>query len=174
MKKTITYHVSSIRGNGNWGFTIVELLLYMGLLTIFLGMILSIFTAIVDVQLESEGTSALEQDSRYIFARLAYDVGRAQTITIPASPGQSATSLQLTIDGAPSTYSLNNGVFSLANTLGTNALNSINTTVSSVTFLRLGNADGKQTVRTTIAFASVHQRSGGGETKTMQETFGLR
>jgi prepilin-type N-terminal cleavage/methylation domain-containing protein len=72
------------------GFTLVEMLIYMGLLTIFLAVIGNIFFSIIDLQLESQATSSVSESGRYLLSRISYDVRRAQSITTPASPGLSS------------------------------------------------------------------------------------
>ena len=44
------------------GFSLVELLLYMGLFSILLASLMQLFGAIIAVRLESEATSAVLQD----------------------------------------------------------------------------------------------------------------
>ena len=51
------------------GFTIVELMVYTTVLLGLLYVFTSVFTSILDVQMESETQSAIVQDSGYIFAR---------------------------------------------------------------------------------------------------------
>lgn len=52
------------------GVTIVELLVYIGLLSIFMLVLLDVFTTILNAKLESESTSALNQDARYVYSKL--------------------------------------------------------------------------------------------------------
>src|SRR3990172_6790072 len=52
--------------NSRRGFTIIELILYMGMLSILLAVLSQIFVSILNVQLESQSSSSIEQDSRYI------------------------------------------------------------------------------------------------------------
>ncbi len=65
------------------GFTLVELLIYMGLLTIMVLIFTDIFTSIIDNQLGSENTSNVADDGRYIYSRFIYDVNRADSIVSP-------------------------------------------------------------------------------------------
>ena len=88
------------------GFTLVELLVYMGLLSILLLILTQIFTTVLDMQLESESTSSVERDSRFIISILAYDIHRSTAITTPTSAGSTTNSLVLTIDGNTHTYAL--------------------------------------------------------------------
>src|SRR6266566_4299700 len=92
--------------NINRGFTLVELLLYMGLLTILVTIMSSLFKTIVDVQLESKSSSSVDQDGRFILARITHDMQAAQKIISPANPGDNSTSLQITVNSVNYTYSL--------------------------------------------------------------------
>ena len=156
------------------GFTIVEMLLYMGILTGFLVVLTQLFTSIIDVQLESQATGPLAQDSRYIFSRLAYDIGRAEEVTTPGAAGVTTQSLGLMIGGVPHTYSVSGSNLTLESGAETNNLNSYGTQVSTLSFTRLGNTDGKHTVQIRYTITSTTQRVSGVQTKTMQTTIGVR
>src|SRR5689334_20376440 len=108
----------------NKGFTMVELLLYMGLLAIFLTMLTRLFTATLDVQLGSEATGMVEEDSRYIYSRFAYDISRANAVVVPVALGISSNTLTIMIGSVANTYSLSGTNLMLANNLGAGALNS--------------------------------------------------
>jgi prepilin-type N-terminal cleavage/methylation domain-containing protein len=155
--------------NSHKGFTMVELLLYMGIFSILLVVLMQLFTSILDVHLESQATSSVDQDGNYILARLTYDIHNASAITSPAL-GVSSSTLQLT--GGP-TYSLNTGKLLLNNA---DPLNSINTTIPSITFKTLGNggAGNKSTVQIIMTVQSKTIRRGGVNQKIFQTTIGVR
>lgn len=159
---------------GRQGFTIVELIIYAGILTMFLYVLTGIFTEVIDMQLESETESAVIQDSRYILSRFGYDIGRASAIVTPAALGDQTSTLVLTIGGVNDTYSLVNGnlVFSDAN--GSGSVNSFGTTVSGLSFRRYGNLNGKNGVRIVFTLTSTTQRTMGPQTRDYQATIGLR
>jgi Tfp pilus assembly protein PilW len=69
------------------GFTIVELLIYMGLLVIMIVIFTQIFVSILDNQLRSTNTSNVADDGRYIYSRFIYDVNRADSIASPSAFG---------------------------------------------------------------------------------------
>ncbi|OGH23525.1 MAG: hypothetical protein A2698_00670 [Candidatus Levybacteria bacterium RIFCSPHIGHO2_01_FULL_42_15] len=162
----------------NWtsGFTIVELLLYMGIFAILLIVLFQIFTSIIDVQLESGATASVAQDGRFLLVRLAYDISQAQAVTNPSSLGAQASSLQVTINGTTLTYSVTDGILNLTNgsTNITNALTSIDTTISNLRFTRLGNPAGKDTVQVAFTLRSRTVKQGGTESQVFQTTVGLR
>jgi hypothetical protein len=156
------------------GFTIVELLVYSGILVIFLYVLTNIFTAILDMQLTSETASAVIQDSQYILSRFSYDIGRASAITTPATLGSQSSALILTIGSESYTYALTNGNLLLTVASTSAALNSFGTTVSNVSFRRYGNTNGKHSVRIGFTLTSTTQRTDGSQTQDFQTTIGLK
>ena|SRR3990167_10382274 len=160
--------------NSKKGFSIIELLLYMGILTILLVITMQMFSSIFDIQLESQATSSVAQDSKYIMGRFTYDLNRAESISTP-SVGSLSQTLALIIDGETFTYSLSGGGLILENnTTGTiDQLNSSETTVSNVSFLRL-DGNGKDSVQMSFTLTSETIRRGGKEVESFQTTAGLR
>lgn len=156
------------------GFSLVELLIYMGLMSFMLLILTDIFVSVLDVRRESESFSAVEQDGSFIMSRLVYDVNRANSIPTPSSLGQSTTSLVTEIDGRENTYLVDNGRLMLNNDLGSNNLNSSTTQVSSLSFQKIGNVNGKETIVIGLTLNSTTQRSSGPESKSFQTTASLR
>lgn len=156
------------------GFTIVELILYTGILTIFLSVLTGMFTAILDIQLESESANVLTTDSRFIFSRLAYDLGRASAIVEPSALGQQTQNLVLQIGNNQYTYSVINGNLVLSDGMSSGALNGYGTTVSNVSFRKYGNDNGKHSVRILFQLNGLIERSFGPESRDFEVTIGLR
>src|SRR3989344_9039760 len=65
------------------GFTLVELLIAMGLLSILLVVFTSIFAETLAMQLRSETISNLQTDGQFISARLLHDFNQATAVTTP-------------------------------------------------------------------------------------------
>lgn len=65
------------------GLTLVELLITMGMMSIFMVTLTDIFVALMSAKLESDATSTVSQEGRAIVARLEYDIGRATSLTTP-------------------------------------------------------------------------------------------
>jgi len=120
------------------GFTIIELVIYAGLLMMFLYILTGIFTEVLDMQLESETESAVIQDSRYILSRFSYDIERASAIVTPVALGDQTSTLVLTIGGVNDTYSLINGNLVFADASGSGSVNSFGTTVSGFPSFAMG------------------------------------
>lgn len=157
------------------GYTLIELLIFMGLMSVFLVVLTSVLTSILDARQESESSSSIQQDGSFLINRFFYDVPRAATVTVPASIGQNSSTLNLTINSANYSYSLNNGNLQLSINGGApDLLNGINTTVSNLNFLRIGTNDGKETIQISFILTSNIQRVSGAETNNYQATIGLR
>jgi prepilin-type N-terminal cleavage/methylation domain-containing protein len=164
---------------GNWkfrrGFTMVELLIYMGILAILLGVLSGIFSSIINVQLESRGASSTQIDGRFILSRLNYDIHRVSGITSPTL-GNQANFLTASISGQTVTYSLDaNNDLVRTDATGTDQLNSYDTTVDAITFRQIGNSPaGKNTVQVTYTLRSRAQSTRGADVKTYTTTIGMR
>lgn len=157
-------------------FTLVELLIFMGIFSILIFILTDIFVASLNTRLESESTTGVDQDGRYILARLMYDIRRSQAVAQPTSPGNQTLTLQLTINGDTHTYTLNSGNFELTNNLGTERLNSMYTRISGLTFTRLGNLNpnADHTIQIAFTVTSITVINNQPEVKNFQTTVGLR
>ncbi len=163
------------------GFTLIELVIYIGVLSILLTAMSALFTSIIDVQFESTSTSSVNQDGRYLLSKLLYDVKSITNvppdgIVVPATAGVQSTTMQLTINSINYTYSLdsNNNLQVVNNSTGVSSvLNSYDTSVSGLTFTRLGNGGTSDTVRVSYTVTSrVTERNKVKETKTFTTTLG--
>lgn len=148
--------------NGKWkiyrGVTIVELIVYIGLLSIFMLVLVDVFVSILNSKLESESTSTLNQDARYIYSKLAYDVANANNFTVPSST-------QLSLNSGTEVYSLSGGNL----LLNSSRLNGLDTKIDSVTFTKIDN-----TVQVSFTIESLVILPSGGQTRTINTTLGLR
>lgn len=158
------------------GFTLVELLLYMGILSMLLIMLLQIFASIFDVQFESKGASSVTEDSLFIQNRLNYDASRTKSVIAPLL-GQSSESLSLLINDAVYTYSVTGGNLNLSSTVSgaLGQLNSEDTTVSA-TFTRLSDTGGKNHDTVTVSFTLTSKtvKRGIPSVENFKTTIGLR
>ena len=162
----------------NHGFTLVELLLYMGIFSILLVALFQLFTLIIDTQTESQSTSSVFLDGQYILNRFKYDVGRAKSIIAPSSLGEQGTTTKVSIDNATYTYSLANGNVILENDVAstTAQLNSLDTTVSNLSFTRLSDTQGKNSDTLTISLSLTSNiiKRGGPKAENFKTTVGIR
>lgn len=140
----------------------VELLIYIGLLTLFLTVLTTLFVSIFKLQLTTQSTSSLTQDTRFIITRMGYDIGNAASLAVPDS-----THLQF---NGTNTYFLDeNG--NLILTIGgiSNKLNSLNTSISSISFQKVGD-----TVQVKFTINSNVIEESGPRNQDIQTTYGLR
>lgn len=159
------------------GFTITELILYMGLLVILIVILARLFSSILDVQLESQSMSSVDLDGKYIISKLIYDMHSMQTgapsndtIVTPQSPGLSGSTLTFKVNSVDHTYTLNNGNMSLTNNYGSNNLNSLDTTISDLQFTRIGSGTSRDTIRVSFTLTSKITKDSGPETRTFRTT----
>ena len=155
----------------------IEILVYMGLMSIFLLVLTELFVSVLDLQTASEALSSVEMDGRFINNGLYYDLARGKILTTPSSLGSVNSNLQLTdIDGQTITYG-QVGTNLVATISGQSyQLNSYDVLVSNPQFTRLGNGLGKEdTIRFKYTLTSVANReTAGPEVRNYQSTFGLR
>lgn len=158
------------------GFTLIELIVYMGLFTILITAMSIVFLSLLDQQSESESISAADQNGRYILARLANDIQRAQSVAIPATYGGQSSSLQISINSINYTYSLsgNNLQLTRSDGIGPDNLNGYDAVISNLNFQRLGQAGGRDSVQVSFTVSSLTTRHTISETRTYQTTAGLR
>ncbi len=143
------------------GITIVELLVYVGLLSIFMLVLVDVFVTILNNKLETESISTLNQDTRYIYSRLAYDIANADTASIPSS-----NSLNLVSNGVSYSY-VSDGSGNLL--LNGSAINGLDTKVDSISFTKIAN-----TVKISFTIRSLVALTSGEQMRTIETTVGLR
>lgn len=169
MKKS---QVSSIENQFSTGFSLIELVMSMGILAIIISVLMGVFGSIIDVSLESRSASGLDQDARFIVARLTYDMQRANRIITPINPSTIPENT-LTIDIGSINYSYRldgSGNLVLENNLGTNQLNSSTVEVSNLSFQRLGVGDETDTIQVKLNLTSKIKKQSGFESKSVQTT----
>lgn len=159
------------------GFTIIELIVYMGLFSILISILTSVFLSLLNNQLTTETTASTDENGKYILARLSYDIDQAQSIVVPSSVGTQTNNLQLSINNINYSYSLDsNGNFQIkdvTDNLPSYNLNDYDATVSGLLFTRLGNVGGKNTVQVNFSVVS-NTKQKTGQTKSYETTIGTR
>ncbi|MDE2025407.1 MAG: prepilin-type N-terminal cleavage/methylation domain-containing protein [Patescibacteria group bacterium] len=171
------------------GITLVELLLYMGIFSTLLMVLVQLFGSIVSVNLESEANSSVSQDGRYILNRLSYDIRQAvaSSITAPAGLGTANAGSTLSFNssgGQAYTYFLSSdvdhpGLKDIDVTTGgnTDRLNSIGTTISNLQFILMkstATTTPKYIVTVSFTLTSTTREQKGYQTKNFQTTVGTR
>ncbi len=148
------------------GFTLIEAMVVMALLGVFLTLITSLFVRAIDVQSESEAYSSTVTDGRFIMARLDYDIARATAVSTPSALGGSGATLVMTISSTTYTYALSAGNLQVTDGAGTGNLNSNGSVVSGLTFQRLGNTGGKESIRYSFTVTSTAKHVSGSDIRT--------
>jgi type II secretory pathway component PulJ len=163
------------KGKSNSGFTLIELLLYMGLFSILLTVFIQLFGTVFETQLESEATTSIATDAKFIMGRFTYDLNRAESIVFPTSLASASSTLTIIADSEELTYSLQDGNLMLDNsTDGTlDQLNSNEASVSAVSFVRFDGGD-KDVIQMSFTLVSGAIRTTGREIKTYETSAGLR
>lgn len=154
--------------------TIVELTLYMGLLSIFLVIIFNLFSQIISTQTRSVAVSLVQTNGNFLLTKLTHDINQANAITAPASIGSSAISMTLTIGTTNSSYTISNGRLTMTDTSGTYNLNDADTTISDFVVTRLGNSGGKAGLKIVFTVTSNVVDNSNIKTKTYQTFASLR
>jgi hypothetical protein len=157
------------------GLTLVELVVSMGLMSLFMLVLTDIVVAVGNVQTESEAVSAVAQDGRYILARLTYDIQRAESVATPPFLGATSTQMVVVIGGGVAhTYALSGGNLRLTASSLTDNLNSSETTISNFSIQRHGNSGGKETLTFTFTVTSKATPDSGVESAVFTTTVGRR
>jgi len=133
-------------------------LIYMALLTIFLLVLLDVFTTTLNFKLQSEAVSTLNQDTRSILGNLNYNIYNSGSATIISSS-------KLSLDSGAKVYELLGGDL-LLNSV---KLNSLDTKIDNITFTKIG-----QTIQILFTLESLITTIGGPRTQTVSTTLGLR
>ena len=159
------------------GVTIVELLVYMGLLSIFIVVILDVLLTVLDARLQAESTSSVDQDTNFILAKLSSDIYNADSVTYPVNAGDSGNSLTLIKNGIAYSYSEDaSGNFIVTTGSSSANLNSTNTILTGLSFKRTQTADPdtKPVIKINYSLKSVIEVHGKVDSRDIETAVGLR
>ena len=156
------------------GYTIVELLMFMGLFSMFLVLLTNMFATILETQQRSLATSYVEQTGRFVLSRLLYDIHQADVVVTPASLGDETSTLELQISGADHTYALTGSNLVLTDDEGAYVVNADQVTISNFLVRRIGNVGGKPTLQFSFDVNSTIPDTTGIQSRNFSTTVGLR
>jgi len=156
------------------GVTLIELVIYMSILSVLLLFFTDMFATLINKQLETESLSHVQQDANYLLSKFTYDFGRASSIEIPAAPGTPISSLRLKIDSALYDYSVHSGNIITEHAGVQDVLNSSEVTISNPTFQRLGEGNSHDVVRITFDVTSKIKQRAGYDVTHFSTTLGIR
>jgi type II secretory pathway pseudopilin PulG len=156
-------------------FTIVEFLLYIGILSIILTVFIQLFVSLTRMRTENESTSNLQQDSSYLISKFMYDIHQAKTISLPLHPPDKSNTLTMTVDGVTYTYATDSAK-NLIMSDGSNdyQLNGYDTSVPQILFTRLGQNDIHDVIQINFIIESRVRNPTGNESQSYETTIGLR
>lgn len=158
------------------GTTLLEIVLYIGILTILLSALIPFAWNLVDSGAKSSTNQEIFTQGQYVADRITYEIRNASSIN-----SVSATQISLATANAatnPTTISLNNGVINMQQGVASPiALNSVNTKVTSLNFTNYSDSSTQnvQFTFTIIAnFAGAGTRQEYNGTVTMEGTADVR
>lgn len=160
--------------NGQRGFTLIELIIYIGLLTVMVLVLTEIFLTILDNQSSSQDTSNVAADGRYIYSRFIYDVNRAELISSPSTYSSPSASMTLVINGQNYTYSLSSNNLTLTDPSGVYRLNGQGTVLTTLSFTKVGTTSAKPTMQMSFVIKGITPINGVINQEAFQTTAGLR
>jgi len=148
----------------------IEMLMVIGITGILLIVLFQVFGAILSTKLRSQATSFVAQDSRYLLARLAYDISRASDIT-----SGTGSALSLVIDGSTYLYSLSGESLVLSVGGGDpQSLTGVGTKINSLIFTRT-DLSGNKAISISLNIApTIIQPGGVTHERQLTTTIGLR
>lgn len=144
------------------GFTLVELVLWLGLVVIILASIATFVSNALEARVKNQTIAEVNSQARQIIQLIGQTVRNAEGIVAP-SIGSSSSSLTLNMVDPildPTVFDLNNGVIRIAEGVGATPVELTNSriTVTNLTFTNLSRALTPGTVR--IEFTIVHNNPG--------------
>jgi len=155
-------------------FTIVELVVYMGILSILLMVFIDMFATLVNRQLETESLSSVQQDANYLLSRLNYDFSQSKNIQVPATASSPSASLTLLNGSTPYYYFLKSDNLIASHSGILDQLNSSETTISNVSFQRLGIGNARDVVQVKCDITSKSKKQSGYDVTHFSTTLGIR
>jgi type II secretory pathway pseudopilin PulG len=154
-------------------FSLIELLIYMGLVSVFLVIITNMFITVLQAGSGAQALASVDQDAEFILDRLAYDIHRASQIITPADIGETGSILSLKIDNNIYTYTYDSVEKKLK--LGSFNLNSYTTLISDFSITRIGYVGGTPSAQINLGLQSVVVNANQTpEIRQLQTTYFLR
>lgn len=161
--------------NKHKAFTIIEFLMYIGILSIILMVFIELFVSLSQLRLESRSTSNIQQDSSYLINKLIYDVHQAGSVSLPLHPPEESNTLNMVINGTSYSYATDSAKNLIMSDGSSNyQLNGYDTEVPSILFTRLGQDDIHDVIKINFTVTSKVKNPGGYESQDYETVIGLR
>lgn len=155
-------------------FTIIELLLYMGILSIILLVFIDLFISMSRLRTETEAVSNVQQDNNYLLNKFIYDIHQASSISVPALPAAQSSTLNLLINGTNYVYASQSGNLVLSDGINSFQMNGYDTTLTNLLFTRLGSGDSHDLIKINLSIRSRVKNQKGYETQSFETMVGMR
>jgi type II secretory pathway pseudopilin PulG len=141
----LSYHSTK-----NSGFTLVEFIVYIGILSIVISGVVGFSYLAIKSRIKSDVIATVEMQGARVSSIIGQTVRNAKTITSPAA-GASGSSLTITVvDGAksPTVFDMNTGALRIKEDAAANVnLTSSHVTASALTFTNLSQASTTGTIK---------------------------
>lgn len=156
----------------NKGFTLLEVILYIGLLSIILTAIVSFSSMFVESRIKSQAIAEVEQQGLQTMQLITQTIRNAENITSPTT-GSSAASLTLDVVTAgddPTIFDLSGNAIRIKEGVGPNVnLTSARITASNLNFQNLSRASTPGIIR--VSFTLTHVNPNGRNEYNYSKTF---
>ena len=156
------------------GVTLIELLIVMAILPMLLVMVSSMFGSFMDGQERAVAQAAINQEQQYLLEKLAYDVGQSSAIVLPATDGESGATLRLQTAAGTVEYVLSGVTLMRILSESSAPVTSTRVLVDTFAVQRLGNVEGKDSVRLHFSLSSTASAQLGLTTRETSTTYTLR
>lgn len=154
------------------GFTLIEILMTLGIVSILLITLTQVFSGIINLRLKNDITTTLAQDSRYLFSILEYDLVSASNVTSPAT-STSGSNLNLTSRGQNISYSYDGTT--LSRSVGGDTVPVITESeLSSFTVSRGLDLGGKPVITIQYTLTTPAVSDSPSQSRSFETTYGLR
>lgn len=182
MKQKIFKKFNSLKQFGrptNEGFTLVELLLSIGIASTVLSLTSVFLFNLLEAQTKNQSISEVEEQGRIVMQKITRAIGNAEAVTAP-TPGASAPSLTLNvvdISDDPTIFDLLAGTLRITEGLGgASPLTNSRVTVSGLTFSNLSRPQTPGVVRFSFTLTTVNDsgRSAYNFSKTFYSSVNIR
>ena len=139
-----------LKNNKNKGFTLVEILLYLGLMTIVISAASVVLTILIQGRLRSQSITEVEQQGTIIIQIITQSIRNADAVNSPTI-GMNAASTSLDVYDAgndPTVFDLASGIIQITEGTGSAVpLNAPNVVVSNLSFENVSRAGTPGTIR---------------------------
>jgi prepilin-type N-terminal cleavage/methylation domain-containing protein len=138
------------------GFTLIEMLIAVSIFSVVIVAFIGILVEVVQVQVQSSSSVAVNQESQFLLQKLQYYIESASLVNIPTSTPATALQLFMASSSAdPTSITLSGGTVYLQQPVGSSsqALTSNKVSVSNLSFVRNANPPGHDVVSVSFTMA---------------------